>query len=65
VSLQTLLACDKVPAQAKDAIRQGFEAMREGLIGSTMTADVKRAAAASCKAADDGIRQAGTAMGCP
>ncbi len=64
LSIQALLACDKVPAQAKDSIKLGFEAMREGLLTGTLTADAKRLAATSCKQADEGMRQAATAMGC-
>jgi len=65
MSIQGLLACDKVPPQAKDALKQGFETMRESLISTATNAESKRLAATSCKQADDAIRQAATSMGCP
>lgn len=63
-SLQALLACNKVPTQAKDSIKQGYDAMREGLISTATNAESKRLAATQCKQADDALRQASAALGC-
>ncbi len=64
VSLQTVLTCDKVPTATKDAIKQGYDAMREGLIVNATTAEARRLASTTCKQADEGMRQAASALGC-
>jgi hypothetical protein len=61
-------ACDKVPAEARDAVQQGSAQMRDALSplkDPTVPAEARKAAAEGCAAARDALRQSMTAMGCP
>jgi hypothetical protein len=58
-------ACDKLPAEAKDAQLKGVEAAKSSWAAlKDAPADAKKAAADSCKASNDGLKQAWTAAGC-
>jgi len=57
-----LLACNKFPQSAKDAVMQGFEQQRQ--LWHNATTDQKAAFASMCKQADQAIRQAALSLGC-
>jgi hypothetical protein len=62
---QKFAACDKLPAEAKDAQLKGVEAAKASWASmKDAPAEAKKAAADSCKASDDGLKQAWTAAGC-
>ncbi len=62
---EKLFKCDKMPAAAKDAQKQGFEAMKSGWAQLKDAPQAsKDAAATGCKASMDGIAQSAKAMGC-
>ena len=55
--------CDKLPLSARDAMRQGLDALKQnwtGLDDPRRYKDVSEA----CKVAADAMRQAGTGLGC-
>ncbi len=61
------MSCDKIPAQAKDASKQGIEQMKQGwamLKDPNVPAEAKKAAADACKQAVDALKQSASAMGC-
>ncbi len=60
-TVQVLLTCNQFPQGTKDAVKQSYEQLVQALVGNPATA---RAAAASCKQGDDGLKQALSAMGC-
>ncbi len=55
--------CDKLPQAARDAMRQGLDALKQSWTGLD---DPKRFGdvAEGCKAAAEAMRQAGTSLGC-
>jgi hypothetical protein len=58
-SIHRLLACDKIPQAARDAMKQGFDTMIAG--SSTLAPDAKAAMATACKAGNDAVVQTGKA----
>ncbi|MBA2543581.1 MAG: hypothetical protein H0V17_28325 [Deltaproteobacteria bacterium] len=56
------IGCDKVPQQAKDAMQQAFDAMRDSF--KTATGAQAPALASACKQGDDALRQAMRSLGC-
>jgi hypothetical protein len=60
------MQCDKLPHEAKDAMRQSIEAQFQA-IGDLTTAseETKRGAADSCMQVLDALQQSAAAMGCP
>jgi hypothetical protein len=63
--MQSYLRCDKVPQAARDAAKQGLDAMTEawGQM-SGMPDDAKQAANEACQQAGDALKQGAAAMGC-
>ncbi len=62
---QKLFACDKMPAAAKDAQKQGFDAMKQGWATLKDAPQAsKDAAATGCKTSMDAVAQSAKAMGC-
>lgn len=57
-----MMNCDQIPRQARDAMRQGHDVMRQQW--SKLGAGERAATEDGCKAAADAIRQAGMAVGC-
>jgi len=64
-AMEKYMACDKVPQSARDAARQGLDAMRQGWAAmGQMPDDAKQAAGDACKQAIDALEQGAEAMGC-
>jgi hypothetical protein len=68
-AVEVMSRCDKLPAAARDALRQGLDAMEQGFAGlHDMPEDARRtamdAAATGCKAATDAVVQSLKAVGC-
>ncbi|MCA9674313.1 MAG: hypothetical protein KC464_04650, partial [Myxococcales bacterium] len=64
--VEQYLSCDKVPQAARDAARQGLDAMKQGWGDmSGVPDDVKQQAGDACLQAVDAMKQAEAAMGCP
>jgi hypothetical protein len=61
-----LMACDKLPPEAADAMWQGITAMEASLreAGATPGSEAAKAAADACKQANEAIAQAGSQLGC-
>jgi len=57
-----LLACNKFPQSARDAVMQGFEQQRQ--LWQNATTDQKATFASICKQTDEAIRQAALSLGC-
>ncbi|MCE9572667.1 MAG: DUF5339 domain-containing protein [Deltaproteobacteria bacterium] len=60
-------ACDKVPQQAKDAMKQAMDQQKQAwamLRDPNVPEEAKRAAADGCKQGGDALRQSAAAMGC-
>ena len=60
--------CDKVPAQAKDAMRQSMDQQEQAwsmLKDPNVPIEAKHAAADGCRQGTDALQQSATAMGCP
>jgi hypothetical protein len=65
--IDTYVACDKIPQQAKDAVRQSTQQMKQGwamLRDPNVPVEAKRAAADACRQAIDAVKQSASAMGC-
>ncbi|MCE9574507.1 MAG: hypothetical protein K8W52_15270, partial [Deltaproteobacteria bacterium] len=65
--LERYLACDKVPEQARAAMRDSIDQLRQtwrGLSDASMPEEARRAASDACKQASDAIGQSASAMGC-
>ena len=64
-AMEKYAACDKVPAETKDAMKKGFEASSAAWanIGS-MPADAKAQMATGCKQGVDALKQGASALGC-
>jgi len=62
------LACDKIPQQAKDASKQGLDAMKANWAqlskDPAAPADSKKVAADACKTGEEGLKQTATTAGC-
>jgi hypothetical protein len=54
--------CDKLPAASRDALRQGYDAMKSGWSQANLTDEVRKTMGEACKQATDALKQAGTAM---
>jgi hypothetical protein len=63
--VERYLACDKIPAEAKDATREGAEAMKSAWRTTSMPDDARKAVAEACTTALDGLRTAASTIGCP
>jgi hypothetical protein len=64
-AMQAYIRCDKVPQSARDAARQGLDAMEAGWANASgMPDDAKKAANDACKQATDALKQGAQAMGC-
>jgi hypothetical protein len=66
-TFEKYVACDKVPAQAKDASKQSLEAMKQGWAqfkDPNVPAEAKKAAADACKQGEDALKQSAQALGC-
>jgi len=64
---RTLLACDKIPAQAKDASKRSIEQQRRAwskLQDPDVPVEARRAAASGCTQGIDALRQSADARGC-
>jgi hypothetical protein len=62
------LQCNKIPESAKDGVRQGLDAMKQGwqmLRDPNVPPEARKAAGDACKEATDAVKQAASAMGCP
>lgn len=63
--MERFLACDKVPADAREGGRMGLDAMRQSWGDLSQQPEANRKAAADgCKVAADAIVESGKAMGC-
>lgn len=60
--LAKMMSCDQIPKASRDAMKQGYEALRE--TWSNLEGNARAAADEGCKAATDALRQAGSSMGC-
>ncbi len=60
--IDKLMSCDQLPRASRDAMKQGYEAVRESW--SNFDGPARAAADEGCKAATDAMRQAGSSMGC-
>lgn len=60
--IEKLAACEKLPQQSRDALKQGYDAMAQGWanIGS-MPAEAKTAMADGCKKGTEALKQAAAA----
>ena len=59
------MACDKVPQSARDAAKQGIDAMKSSWANmGSMPEEAKKAAADACKQGVDALKQGAQAMGC-
>jgi len=64
-AMDKYMACDKVPQSARDAAKQGLDAMKSGWANmGTMPDDAKKSAADACKQAVDALKQGAESMGC-
>ena len=61
-TVDQIMTCDQMPQAARAAMRQGYETLRTSW--SSLEGDARAAAAASCQAAAEAMRQAASAMGC-
>src|SRR5262245_19515413 len=58
-AMEKLASCDKIPKEAKDAMKQGFEQMSSSWKDmGTMPKEARDAAATACKGAADAAKQA-------
>jgi hypothetical protein len=63
--MEGYLRCDQVPQQARDAARQGIDAMKASLRDTrNLPTEARQAAEDACKQAADALRQAASTMGC-
>ena len=63
--IERYLQCPKVPQAARDAARQGIDAMKQGWADMSGVPDeARRAANDACRQAVDAVRQGASAMGC-
>jgi hypothetical protein len=63
----SFFACDKVPQQAKDAMKQSMDQQKQAwamLKDPNVPMEAKRAAADGCRQGADALRQSAAAMGC-
>jgi hypothetical protein len=64
-AMDKYMTCDKVPQSARDAAKQGLDAMKSGWANmGQMPDDAKKAAGDACKQAVDALKQGAEAMGC-
>jgi hypothetical protein len=64
-AMDKYMSCDKVPQSARDAAKQGLDAMKSGWANmGQMPDDAKKAAGDACKQAIDALKQGASAMGC-
>lgn len=64
--VEKFIRCDKVPQAARDATKQGLDAMKSAWSDvAGMPEEARRAAEDSCKQATDALHQGASAMGCP
>jgi hypothetical protein len=54
--------CDKLPQASRDALRQGYDAMKNGWATTGLSDDIKKTMAEACKQASDALTQAGKSM---
>ncbi len=61
--IEKLSQCDKLPQASRDALKQGYDAMKSGWTSaSQMTDDMKKTMGDACKQATDALTQAGRSM---
>ena len=61
--IQQLMACDKLPQQSRDALKQGFEAMEQGWANmKDMPEEAQKAMQDGCKQGTDALEQAVKAL---
>jgi hypothetical protein len=64
-SMERYLQCEKIPQAARDAARQGVDAMKDGWAQiANLPDDVKQQTNDACKQAVDALKQGATALGC-
>jgi hypothetical protein len=66
-AVEKLMTCDKIPQAARDAQKQGLDAMKQGwstLADPNTPPEAKKAAADGCKTAVDAVKQSASAAGC-
>jgi hypothetical protein len=66
-TFEKYMACDKVPQQAKDASKQGIDAMKQSWAqfkDPNVPAEAKKAAGDACTQGEDAIKQSAQALGC-
>jgi hypothetical protein len=62
-AVEKYAACDKLPAQAKEATLKAADTMKQGWTAN-MPEEAKKAAADGCKQATDALKQSASAMQC-
>ncbi len=61
--IEQMMMCDKLPQQSRDALKQGFEAMQQGLANmKDMPEEAQKAMQDGCKMATEALEQAVGAM---
>ncbi len=60
--IDSLMSCDKLPQEARDALKQGADAMRDGMTNAPPEAIA--AMRDGCKAGTDAMQQARGSLGC-
>lgn len=64
-AMEKYAACDKVPAETKDAMKKSFEASSAAWANiGAMPADAKAQMASGCKQGVDALKQGASALGC-
>lgn len=58
--IDKLAACDQLPAAARDALKQSFDAMAQQWSKGAPSADAKQTMATACKQGADAVRQVAT-----
>jgi hypothetical protein len=62
---EAFAACDKVPVETRDAVRQGLDAMKQAWTDlSQLPPETKEQTNQACLQAVDALRQGATSMGC-
>jgi hypothetical protein len=64
-AVEDLIACDQVPQAARDAARQGIEAIRQAWGVASLAAAARASLDEGCRAAADAVDQTTSAMSCP
>ena len=56
--MSSIMTCDKLPQEARDALKQGADAMRDGMLTADMPPESLAAMKDGCKAGLDAMQQA-------